>query len=56
VRNGVSEVTTALKMAQGMAARDGRPRGVRFIVGPTNVDKPDSRWITELQSSKCRKC
>jgi len=34
-------------------ARDGRARRsatrVRFIVGPTNVDKPDSRWITELQ-------
>jgi hypothetical protein len=38
-------------MAQGMASRDKAPRGVRFVVGldPTNPDKTDPRFVTELQ-------
>ena len=46
-RNAVSDVEITLRMAQGMAARDKAPRGVRFI--PDRTDKTDPRFVTELQ-------
>ncbi|AMV29858.1 hypothetical protein VT84_36025 [Gemmata sp. SH-PL17] len=46
-RNAVSDLEATFKMAQGMAARDKSPRGVRFIVDGTG--KPDARFVTELQ-------
>ena len=51
VRYAVSDVGAHLRMAQSMAARDKAPRWVRFLVSldPTNPDKTDPRWATELQ-------
>lgn len=50
VRNTVGDVTSALKMAQGMAARDRAPRGVRFLVDPdTTKPATDRMRVTELQ-------
>ncbi len=51
VRNSVTDVSSTCKLAQAMAARDKRPRGVRFLVGldATNPTKTDPKWVTELQ-------
>src|SRR5262245_50923447 len=52
VRSGVEVTTSSLKLAQAMAARDGRPRGVRLLVInpiPPNVAKPRPELVTELQ-------
>ncbi|MBP3958493.1 type II secretion system protein [Gemmata sp. G18] len=52
-RNAVSDVEITLRMAQGMAARDKAPRGVRFIAAPTdliaNPARTSTQFVTELQ-------
>ena len=48
VRSGVELTTSSLKLAQAMAARDGRPRGVRLLV-TANAAKPRPELVTELQ-------
>lgn len=51
--DGATRVRQALMLSKAQAARDGLPRGVRFIVSPTldpnNPAKTSTLFVTELQ-------
>jgi len=49
--DGATMVRQQLMIAKARATRDGRPRGVRFMIGldATNPAKSNALWVTELQ-------